>query len=561
MGTDRPTAVVVVGGPGAGHEALGAALLLAPGTRPAGDELVELLLDGPEPDPDVVTAAMASADGATTLPGQVTHVVLAAPRLSVQAPQVLRRLPDAVVVHLHREPSTALAGAPDAAAAVAAWSRQVGRLLDALDVLPPARRVDVSVEGLLREPDQELQRVFAATGLGWHHRVALEWRRAAAGIAARATAPIPSQLLEALGDLAPVLVRARAAVPEPEPSLRPTSGAAGLTVTDHGLAPLLRRLGSSLLVSTYQSNRLMSLRESKGRLGVHLRAFDRPMGIAVTPGGFALGVRSEVLDYRDFPQVAARIDPSGATDACYLQRNSHVTGDVSVHDLAMGRGGLWVVATRFNCLATLDAEHSLVPQWRPPFISALVAEDRCHLNGMALVDGVPRWVTALGTSDELGGWRAGKADGGVLMEVPSGRVVLDGLSMPHSPRWHDDHLWLLESGQGRLLRCDPATGTVDVVAELPGFARGLALADGFAFVGTSQARETATFGELPVTRRGPLVCGVWAVELATGRVAGSARFEDRVQELFDVAVLPGVRHPEVAELDSELTRTSWILPG
>ena len=55
---------------------------------------------------------------------------------------------------------------------------------------------------------------------------------------------------------------------------------------------------------------------------------------------------------------------------------------------------------------------------RPPFISAYAAEDRCHLNGLAIVDGQPRYVTALGQSDTRGGWRAGKSNGGIVMSVP-----------------------------------------------------------------------------------------------------------------------------------------------
>src|SRR5262249_59117741 len=134
------------------------------------------------------------------------------------------------------------------------------------------------------------------------------------------------------------------------------------------------------------------------------------------------------------------------------------------------------VNTRFSCMCTLAPDFGFVPRWWPPFITALAAEDRCHLNGLALVDGQPKFVTALGDSDVAGGWRAGKATGGILMELPSGRVVARRLSMPHSPRWHNGRLWLLESGTGRLLPVDGATGRWRRVAALPGFARGLALA-------------------------------------------------------------------------------------
>ena len=257
----------------------------------------------------------------------------------------------------------------------------------------------------------------------------------------------------------------------------------------------------------------------------------------------------------------AKLEPAGSHDACLLPRNSHTTGDIAAHDLGVGHEGLWVVATQFSCLATLDEEHSFVPRWQPPFISALAPEDRCHLNGMAMVDGEPRFVTALGISDTAGGWRPDKATSGVVMAVPSGEVVVSGLSMPHSPRWHRGTLYVLESGRGHLVACNPATGERRVVAALPGFTRGLSLHDNLAFIGTSQIRETATFGGLPIAEQAPLVCGVWAVDLDTGEVVASVRFEDRVQEIFDVAFLPGVRHPEIGEPGSELVRTSWEVPA
>ena len=137
---------------------------------------------------------------------------------------------------------------------------------------------------------------------------------------------------------------------------------------------------------------------------------------------------------------------------------------------------LWVVNTRFSCLCTLDPDFSFVPRWRPPFITALAAEDRCHLNGLAIVDGRPGYVTALGETDDAGGWRADKPRGGCLLDVSTGESIGRGLSMPHSPRWHDGQLWMLESGTGRLVLVDPATGRWHGVVELPGFARGLACA-------------------------------------------------------------------------------------
>jgi uncharacterized protein (TIGR03032 family) len=170
-------------------------------------------------------------------------------------------------------------------------------------------------------------------------------------------------------------------------------------------------------------------------------------------------------------------------------------------------------------------------------------------------------VTALGRTDEPGGWREGKASGGVIVDVPSAEVVAAGLSMPHSPRWHDGRLWVLESGRGELGVVDLESGRTETVAELPGFTRGLAFAGRTAFVGLSQIRESATFGDLPLTQRlKERLCGVWMVDLVRGEIEGFLRFDDLVQEVFDVAFLEGKRFPEIAEPGSSAVATSFVLP-
>src|SRR5215510_14393978 len=161
-------------------------------------------------------------------------------------------------------------------------------------------------------------------------------------------------------------------------------------------------------------------------------------------------------------------------DACHLPRRIHVTRDIDIHKLAWARDdALWLVNIRFSCLCTLVADHSSTPRWRPPFVTALAPQDRCHLNGLALVGGRPTYATALGATDTPGGWQAHKADGDVLLDVVDNAVILSGLSMPHSPRWYQGRLWVLESGQGRLAVVDAAAGTRQTVAQLPGYTRGL----------------------------------------------------------------------------------------
>src|SRR5262249_34224693 len=148
----------------------------------------------------------------------------------------------------------------------------------------------------------------------------------------------------------------------------------------------------------------------------------------------------------------------------------------------------------------------------------------CHLNGLALALGergvlTPRYATALGETDTPGGWRENKPRGGCLIDVPSGAILARGLSMPHSPRWYDGRLWLLESGTGRLVHMDLPTGQWQVVTELPGFTRGLALLGPYAFIGLSKIRPTSAMDGVPLAeRRDALKCGVAVADLRNGQI-------------------------------------------
>jgi len=341
----------------------------------------------------------------------------------------------------------------------------------------------------------------------------------------------------------------------------PTAVEFRYTQTDSFVA-LLQQLGASLLVSTYQANKLLVARAAgDGGLSLLVRTFERPMGVAVDARRLTVGTRNQIWFFRNAPDIAPRVEPVGQHDACFLPRSCHVTGDIGVHELAWVGEELWVVNTRFSCLCTLHPDYSFVPRWRPPFITALAAEDRCHLNGLAIVDGRPKYVTALGETDTAGGWRANKPQGGCLMDVSSGEFISRGLSMPHSPRPHDGRLWVLESGTGRLLLVDTATGRRQTAAELPGFARGLAMCGPFAFVGLSKIRSTSAMDGVPLAeRRDELKCGVAAVDLRSGRVIALLEFQTAVEEIFDVQLVPGLRFPEVLGFQKDTVHNTFIVP-
>jgi uncharacterized protein (TIGR03032 family) len=327
----------------------------------------------------------------------------------------------------------------------------------------------------------------------------------------------------------------------------------------------LRQLGASLLVTTYQAGKLVLVRGEGDHLNTHYRSFPSPMGLALADGGarLAVGTTLQVWEFRDVPDVARRLEPAGRHDACFLPSRSHVTGNVLIHEMAYGAGNqLWFVNTRFSCLATLDPDASFRPRWRPPFVTELEPSDRCHLNGLAVVNGRPKYVTALGETNAMAGWRPNKARGGLLMDVDSGAVLCRGLSMPHSPRWHGGRLWVCESGSGTLGHVDPGAGRYEAVAAVPGFTRGLDFAGDLAFVGLSQVRESAVFSGIPITERlapEERTCGVCVVDLRRGEPVALLRFTSGVQEVFAVALLPR-RFPDLVNDDEKLLESSFVVP-
>jgi uncharacterized protein (TIGR03032 family) len=327
------------------------------------------------------------------------------------------------------------------------------------------------------------------------------------------------------------------------------------------LPELLGRLRMSILISTYQTGHLVVVAARQGRLVLSFHQFDRAMGIAVKPGTLAVCTRKEVWFVREAPDIAAKLEPRGLYDACFLARTAHFTGDIQTHEAAWVGQEFWVVNTLFSCLASLHPTYSFAPRWRPPFVSALRPEDRCHLNGLALVDGQPRYVTALAETDSPQGWRAVKNAGGCLIEVPSGRLVVRGLALPHSPRVVGQQIFFLHSGRGRLDVADPTTGQIDAVAQLPGVTRGLAIHDGLAFVGLSKARPTLE--DVPiVANRDALQCGLWVVDLRTGSVVAHLAFHAGVEEIFDVQVLPGIASPYLSGpgAETDTGQPLWTVP-
>ncbi len=236
-------------------------------------------------------------------------------------------------------------------------------------------------------------------------------------------------------------------------------------------------------------------------------------------------------------------------DRLYVPQVGYTTGDLDIHDVGVNQEGRPVfVNTLFSCLATVSETHSFAPLWQPPFITKLAAEERCHLNGLAMEGGQPRYVTAVGATDSADAWREHRRDGGVVIDCQSNEIVADGLSMPHSPRVYRDQLWLLNAGTGYFGRIDRSAGSFEPLTFCPGFLRGLSFIGDFAVVATSKPRENKTFTGLALDdnlaeRAAQARCQVAVIDLRTFDLVHWLQIEGVVQELYDVVVLPDVRRP------------------
>lgn len=370
----------------------------------------------------------------------------------------------------------------------------------------------------------------------------------------------------------------------------PSSGRAGTTVSadraarpgdeavaysmSPGLSEFLGSQQIAIAASSYQSGKFYLLGQNlDGGLLVHERFFQKVMGIHVADRDTIwLATLFQIMKFRNILDRGQQIN--GLHDACYVPREMFTTGELDVHDIGLLKDGRVVfVNTLYNCLATTSARHSFAPLWKPPFISKIIKEDRCHLNGLAMEDGVPRYVTATSKSDTIDAWRDRRTDGGVVVDVQTGEIVVGGLSMPHSPRLYRGRLWVLNSGTGELGWVERGSsaeaGRFNVLAFCPGFARGLAFHGKYAFVGLSKPRYER-FEGLALDRRlantdSEPWCGIQVIDLDTGACEHWFRIDGPVTELYDLAVVPGVVRPMALgllsnEIQSVITHDS-LDPG
>src|SRR2546423_11466974 len=101
-----------------------------------------------------------------------------------------------------------------------------------------------------------------------------------------------------------------------EPGVNPSPTTVPFHYTQsESFVALLKQLGASLLVTTYQANKLLVVREASGGLSTLVRTFDRPMGLAGDARRLALFTRNGIWFLPNAPAAAPRLGPHGRHDA------------------------------------------------------------------------------------------------------------------------------------------------------------------------------------------------------------------------------------------------------
>lgn len=388
----------------------------------------------------------------------------------------------------------------------------------------------------------------------------------------------------------------------------------GCEYTDN-LPRILKQLNISLAFTSYQASRLMLVRSDGESLDINFKSFPRPMGLTASAEGITLGIFTQIINFQredgliskikqplqqieqdiTAPRIkpkaencepdrmisdhlADELEPSAAqkvneyqeklnapvddrVDACFITRSAHYSGMINVHDIAWGDEGLWAVNSSFSCLCTLEPESSFVPRWKPHFISALVPEDRCHLNGMTLKDGKPAYVTTFSKFDQVGMWREGERFDGTLMDVATNQILLDGLAMPHSPRWYNERVYFCNSGHGQVCSYNPQNGETETIADVAGFTRGMDFYGPIMFVGLSKVRAADVTRPAPLAQKNDEThSGIWLLNVEERREIGHIKFTGNVDQIYDVAVIPNCSFPELIEPNHPRMRNHFCHP-
>lgn len=313
--------------------------------------------------------------------------------------------------------------------------------------------------------------------------------------------------------------------------------------SDPAFLRILDDFGGSLVV-TAAPGQAICLGAEDRKLTVSATRIVGPFGVAFDGARLALTARRSVEVYALSRRLASSYPAAtGCYDAICVPIGSWRTGECMLREIRLDGPSIVAANTNFSCISRTDMRASFEPLWRPPFISALMPEDRCHLNSFATdAQGRVRFVTAFAETDTHRGYRNVPLDSGVIIDVIHDTTIAKGLGMPHSVRLYDDALYVLDSATGSLWRMNLETRAGVAMAHLPGFTRGMCRIGDSLIVGISPMRDTAQVLNLPVfAAKADFKAALAAIDIHTGQVQGMLRLPDTIVEILDIGIVPTVR--------------------
>ena len=334
----------------------------------------------------------------------------------------------------------------------------------------------------------------------------------------------------------------------------------------HEIPQLLQKLNCSIAISTYQAGKVVFISSKDENSLIQLpRNFEKAMGIAedIINDKIAIACKDEVIVFRNSDDLA-KFYPKAPNkyDALYLPRNTFHTGAIDIHDLNFGNNGeLYAVNTLFSTIVKIDDNYNFTPYWTPPFIDKIASEDRCHLNGMAMQNGKPKYATAFNSGNTPQSWRDKVTENGIIMDVENNTIIAEGLAMPHTPRIFNGELYVLLSATGELVKVNTEDGTYEVIVQIDGFVRGMSLHKDYLFIGLSKLRKnSSTFGKLPFAEKAN-EAGIVVVHLPTKSIAGKLTYLTSLDEIYDVHILADKIRPNILNTLTDDHKKGLMIPN
>lgn len=251
-------------------------------------------------------------------------------------------------------------------------------------------------------------------------------------------------------------------------------------------------------------------------------------------------------------------------------RSVLLPGDLYLHDVCLMQGELYATITGKNFLAKIDMNSGWERVWWPECVDELgkAGFDQNYLQFNSIAAGAtPENSYYTSFSQETGGNKKPWEDGygpkgrGVLFNGESRKSVIQGLTCPHSARFHQNKVWLCNSGYGSVGTLNPDEDLdpkerYQETLRVPGFTRGMSFHGDYGFVGLSKVisfYEPYAPGLVPEKS----LCGVVIFNVVTGEEVARLYWPEGYQ-IYEVVVLPNISNA-MLPMKKENDKFNWYL--